>query len=346
MAKRKRLTPANPAFLEAGPTEASPLPGLTTTAAETPPSRAPIADVATEAATTSALEEMTARMVQDRENGRLVETLNLAEIELDYLVRDRVSVDPEEMQTLMASIREHGQRTPIDVVILGPKRYGLISGWRRCEAVRCLIDAGEPIPGIKALLRRPDGAASAYQSMVEENEIRVGLSYYERAHIAARAVEQGVYETPKAALLSLFSAASRAKRSKIRSFLKLVEQLDGAVLFPHVVGERLGLALAKQIEADAAFGPALKAQLIKVSPSSPEDELALLSAFLERQTKPQKTPVTEPVKDSKPPAFDVEELRPGLSVKLHHSSGRVEISGEAFTEDLRSRLLSWLQSQA
>ena len=50
--------------------------------------------------------------------------------------------------------------------------------------------------------------------MVEENEIRVGLSYYERARIVAKAVAQGVFETEKQALQRLFHTASRPKRSK------------------------------------------------------------------------------------------------------------------------------------
>jgi ParB family chromosome partitioning protein len=73
---------------------------------------------------------------------------------------------------------------------------------------------------VLAVLRRPDTAAEAYVAMVEENEIRVGLSYYERARVAARAAEAGVFEDASAAIDVLFSTASKAKRSKIRSFVR------------------------------------------------------------------------------------------------------------------------------
>jgi hypothetical protein len=39
----------------------------------------------------------------------------------------------------------------------------------------------------------------AYLAMVEENEIRVGLSFYERARIVARAAEAGVFERHRGA---------------------------------------------------------------------------------------------------------------------------------------------------
>ena len=53
--------------------------------------------------------------------------------------------------------------------------------------------------------------------MVEENEIRADLSFFERARIVRRAVEGGVFGSEKQALQSLFSAASYAKRSKIKT---------------------------------------------------------------------------------------------------------------------------------
>ena len=91
------------------------------------------------------------------------------------------------------------------------------------------------------MVRRPDSAADAYVAMVEENEIRLGLSQYERARIAALATERGVFPSEKAALLALFASASRAKRSRIRAFLEIYHALDGALRFPAALPERLGL---------------------------------------------------------------------------------------------------------
>ena len=98
-------------------------------------------------------------------------------------------------------------------------------------------------------MRRPETAADAYVAMVEENEIRLGLSQYERARVAALATERGVFESEKAALLALFATASRPKRSRIRAFLELYHALDGTLRFPAALPERLGLALVERLRA-------------------------------------------------------------------------------------------------
>ena len=89
MAKRKRLTPANPAFLGAAPE--------TKSALSSPMRAAPIADVAREASATAAAEELARSMTEAREGGRLVVTVPLRQVVSDYLVRDRVVMNSEEM---------------------------------------------------------------------------------------------------------------------------------------------------------------------------------------------------------------------------------------------------------
>ena len=68
--------------------------------------------------------------------------------------------------------------------------------------------------------------------MVEENEIRLGLSQYERARVAARAAARGVFADEEAALRALFATASRPKRSRIRAFLALYHGLDARLALP------------------------------------------------------------------------------------------------------------------
>ena len=113
--------------------------------------------------------------------------------------------------------------------VRGALPYGLISGWRRLAALKALhAETGEArFATVQALVRRPETAADAYVNMVEENEIRLGLSHYERARVAARATERGIFESEKKALLALFATASRAKRSRIRAFLDIYHALDG-----------------------------------------------------------------------------------------------------------------------
>lgn len=349
MAKRKRLTPPNPDYLGTPPAPED-RPGLETKSmypmGVAPAARArpapPIADVAAEASAAAALEEVTQTLTRAREEGRMVLSLPLEAVQLDYLVRDRIAVDDGEMTTLMDSLRARGQQTPVEVAALGGDRYGLISGWRRCHALRRLQDetGDERYGTVLALLRRPDESSAAYLAMVEENEIRVGLSYYERARIAAKSVEQGVFETEKQALLQLFHAASRPKRSKIRSFLSIVHALDGALRFPEAIGERMGLVLARRLEEDPGLGPRLRAALDRAQPADPAAELACLETAL----APDDAPKQSRKAGLETRKATVAEPRPGLRVTTH-DDGRLTLGGPGLTEDLRARLLDWLAAQ-
>ncbi|SES39098.1 Chromosome segregation protein Spo0J, contains ParB-like nuclease domain [Tranquillimonas rosea] len=333
MAKRKRLspTPATRAPQE-GPDAAARAPGMAAGVLGQGPRRAaPIADVAGEAAAASAADEMAEALRAAREEGRMVLPLPLDEIDAGYLVRDRLASDEDEMAALMDSLRARGQQTPIEVTRLDSGRYGLISGWRRLTALRRLRDeTGEARFGtVLALLRRPDQAADAYLAMVEENEIRVGLSYYERARIVVKAVEHGVFPDEATALRDLFAAASRSRRSKIGSFLSIVHALDGVLCFPEAMGERAGLKLAKAIEDEPGFGPAVRSELTAQPAASPDEEQARLAAAVS-PPKPRR------------PAPTRSEPAPGIAL-LSHADGSVSIEGDRVDRAFRLRLERWLK---
>jgi ParB family chromosome partitioning protein len=113
-------------------------------------------------------------------------------------------------------------------VALEDGRYGLISGWRRLGALRELFSETKEAVFESVLDRihnSPD-AAESYVAMVEENEIRVGLSFYERGRIIVRSVNWGVFRSDRVALAQLFAAVSRSKRSNIGQFVILVRQLE------------------------------------------------------------------------------------------------------------------------
>ncbi len=315
--------------------------GHTYTRPDVPDSRpAPIADMAGAAAATAALEEMADVLRHARENGRMVLQLPLAQVEAGYLVRDRIAADPEEMAALVESLRARGQQTPIEVAQLGPDRFGLISGWRRLRALASLqAETGEAKFGlVLALLRKPDQASDAYVAMVEENEIRVGLSFYERARIALKAVEAGVYPDDRTALRALYATASRPKRSKIGSFLTVVRGLDGAVRSPEAIGERLGLQLAQALEGDATLAPRLRAALEAAAPADAGAEQALLARLLAPAPAPKSpdSAMSETV--------SVPELAPGLSLSALKGQ-RLVIEGARVDADFRARLEDWLRDQ-
>lgn len=331
MAKRKRLSPANPDVFGTAP-DASPAAGLP---------RAPIADVAGQAAATAALSDVTHELTQARAAGRMVLSLNVEDIVLDHIVRDRMAVDSAQMTALMTSIAERGQQTPIEVLETEAGEYGLISGWRRCQAIAQLDREGRHDGKVLALLRRPADASETYQAMVEENEIRVGLSYFERARIAAKAVQQGVFDTEKAALLKLFASASRAKRSKIRSFLPLVAAFDGKLRHPHLIGERLGLSIAAALEDDPSYPRRVRAALNAAGDDSPEAELAALTKAL---INPQMQSLKRDLREQAAAKTLREELRPGLQAKWHADDNWLQLSGDQLTPDMRDRVLDFIRS--
>lgn len=318
MAKRKRLGPA--VGLETAPAPASPV------------TRAPIATVAGEAATAAAFDAVAAELSDAKTSGRMVMQLPLDAVEATYLIRDRMVMDAEDMDALMDSLRRRGQQTPIEVVALAGGQYGLISGARRMKALELLhTETGEArFALVQALIRQPDDRAETYVAMIEENEIRAGLSFYERARIAQKAVEAGVFETPKAALNTLFAGVSWSKRSKIKSFMVLVEALDDVLRFPAQITERQGLALVKVITQTPRLAKRLHAQMTPGAVATPERQEALIASFL----KPAKPPVSE-------------SKQPDIARGIHMSArpGRVVLEGDGVNEAFIARLTSMLSAK-
>lgn len=363
MAKRRRLAP--PLFIAedlaasvpvAGTVESSlavggggaPNPAPEASMLSVPASRMPpIARIAGQTASEAALEALADDLRRARAEGRMIQTLRLDEVDAGYLVRDRLppaagSAAEDEMQALIDSLRARGQQVPIEVVDLGASaqpRYGLISGWRRLTALRQLAAEGHaPAAQVQALLRCPETAAAAYRAMVEENEIRAGLSYYERARIVARAVDQGVFAAPRDALAELFAASSRARRSKIGSFLRIHAALDGALRFPAAIPERLGLELARALD-DAArpdFAKRLRERLRKSPPESVSAEQAVLTKALSGSFE-RAAPA--------PAAESFAVTTPAGKVSVSFAAGKVVLSGEGVTPALQDQLKSWLTGQ-
>ena len=302
MAKRKRLTPALIAGDGAAP---APKPVTST--------RPPIADVAHDAVTVGALQELSDKISTARDEGRWIEPLPLDAITADHLVRDRIAVDDDDMTALRDSLRSHGQQTAIEVMPLGDGNYGLISGWRRLNALRDLADE-TGISHVLAIIRQPNDAASAYRAMVEENEIRADLSFYERARIVVRAVAEGVYPNDKTALQGLFGSVPRAKRSKIGSFMGVVRALDGDLRYPAALSEKAGLALAKSLAADAGLAGRLAKALAKANAANAPAEQAVIA----KQTATPK------------PKGEATQIRDGLSYV--QKGGRLVIEGEALKD--------------
>ncbi len=328
MAKRKRLAPAQPRDLDA-PLETKSITGLS------PHPAPPIASVAGDAATTAALEELSETLRRARAEGRMITEVPLGQIDQNYLVRDRISVDDEDMDALRTSLKARGQQTPIELVELGKDQFGLISGWRRLQALRAI-----GAETAKAIITAPREAPDAYVAMIEENEIRVGLSYFERARIVVRSVESGVFETEKAALQTLFASASRAKRSKIKSFIPVAGTLGGALKFPTQMGERMGLQLSKALLNDPYAARRMLSALNAFPRESFEAEQNILNEALKQGLETESKP-----DQPKPAAPAAEQITPELKMQMNPNGGMLSISGKGVDPKLYGELRRWLKAR-
>lgn len=254
MAKRRKLEPPSAEALAEIAAE------LSRPALVVRPGAAPIAQIAAEVAAVRPAEDHQTQLARQRDSrdaaawreaedeGRVLQSLPIAAIDLDHVVRDRMSSDVEEMEELKSSIRASGQRLPVEVVALPEGRFGLISGWRRIAALKELAEeAGETAPEVLALVREGREAGAIYAGMVEENELRAALTPYERGRIAAVAAGQGAFASVDAAVDAIFAAASKSKRSKIRGFALVHEVLGDLLAHPAALGEKQGLALAQAL---------------------------------------------------------------------------------------------------
>lgn len=285
----------------------------------------PIAEVAGEAAGQAALEEVAVAMEAAEAEGRVIKRLSISDIDLQHLDRDRMVLDEDEMEALQSSIEARGQQVPIDVVRTG-MRFGLISGLRRLEALR-RAGATE----VLALVREPETAAAAHIAMIEENELRANLSFWERANVAYVATSNGVFPDVRTAVATLFARAPAAKRSKIARFVELRRRLGQSLAFPTAIPEKLGLALANAIESDPKAARRITDALRKTPPATAEAERRVL----ERALKPATTAAASTSK---------QEVAPGIMVEA--KAGRVVVRGKSVDDALVADLTKWLVSHA
>ena len=321
---------------------------------ETPMARsamAPIAAVAAEAAAAAdprpaAERAEAARDRTDASAWREAQGLGLVMMDLatdaidaDALVRDRSAIGAEELEELKLSIAKNGLRLPVEVFTLPAGGYGLLSGYRRLMAVRALraISGDERYDRIRAVLRDPEAMGGPIAAMVEENEVRAGLSQYERGRIAVLAAQQGAFPNVEAAVEALFPVASRAKRSKIRSFALVFEELGDMLAFPELLREKDGLRLASALR-EGAEGR-LRESLALNSPTSAEEE----AGFLDKALAGLSVKAPDPRRGGRPKreAAARVALPSGLIVEAHEEASGwiIRLSGKPLTRDQVERAM-------
>lgn len=340
MAKRKRLTAPSVDDLKALDAEFR---------SETPPrpspSTAPIAQVAADAAFAGKpetaqvrLDRLDAERLRDAEaRGLVVTEIATHKIHTDAMIRDRTVIDPDEMAELQASIAANGLRLPVEVFADG-EGYALLSGYRRLLAVRALEAAG-PQDGrhthIKAFVRPAQDTARTFAAMVEENEVRANLSHFERGRIAVIAAQEGAFDSTDAAVAGLFATASKAKRSKVKSFAEVFEVLGDLLKHAESLSERRGLRLAGALRQGAEAR--LRAALGAGQGGSADEEWAALEPVITAAEQgPREGPKMGRPKAQTPEAeTETVQLRSGVTLRRGQDAkgAVIRIQGKSVTDD-------------
>ncbi len=320
------------------------------------PAAAPIAQVAADAAGQAVVDSNGAAeqaLIKAQEDGRLIVEVPLDQIDANAVPRDRLDMSAEAFEELKISLQANGLRLPIEVYPLPPRdggqKYGLISGYRRLAAFQELaqIYAAE-FQTIKALIRPAKDGARAFSAMVEENEIRENLSHFERGRIASLAAHQGAFANTEDAVDRLFGTASKAKRSKIRSFALIFESLGDLLIYPKDLREKDGLQIANALRMGAE--KRLRQVLDDTAADTPEEERGLLlsvaAEFLESHKAPSKG--GRPKKAVPRPGWvNSQEMRLSSGISLihdHDGQGHViHVKGDGVDRKFMERILTNLQ---
>ncbi len=264
-----------------------------------PADAAPIAKIAADAAALSSpiapeararqakLERDSELLQQAEAQGLLMSDLPISRIDADAMIRDRTTLDEAEMTELRLSIAANGLRLPIEVYELpdvadDAARYALISGYRRLLAVRALhgLNGDDTYQTIRAIVRPRHKADDAIVAMVEENEIRSELSQYERGRVAVISAQNGTFVNSEEAVNRLFANSSKAKRSKVRSFALIFEELGDMLSFPEALSERRGLRLSQALRC--GFEADLREALADRGPADATEEWDILEPVILR----------------------------------------------------------------
>lgn len=222
-----------------------------------------------------------------REEGRVILSLPLDSIGVSALPRDRLDLEAvaasDAMEELKASIRERGQREPVEVFVGDDGQWQLKAGWRRVTALRQLQDeTGDP--RFRTVLARVSSGggdrADLYLDMVEENVIREDLSFAEMAQIALELARDPLAGIASAddAVNRLYRALHKVKRSYIRAFVVLMHELDGSLPFPRALARDLGVEVSRRISSASPE----ERRALRLAVAGCEDEAAqtrVLNAF-------------------------------------------------------------------
>lgn len=274
----------------------------------------PMAHMAYSNASAAHLAALTEQITLARARGHFIDHVPMSSIDPHYFIRDRMALGGQEFADLINSLKQHGQHVPFDVVKIHNQTdaqdpsavdykcpYGLVSGWRRYQALMEIAnEKNQPLDDVDVLvIVRPavdDG--DIYRAMIEENEIRMGLSYFERANLLVQCVERGVFADDRTALQALWGNISKAKRSRIYSFIPIVRHLEPHLRFPLQLSESLGRRLGQRLLKSPSMLAHVQQALADAEISIPQHEHRVINQCLQNNGNRQQQDLLQTAQDT------------------------------------------------
>lgn len=235
-----------------------------------------------------------------QQEGRVLIEIPLGEISTTDLPRDRLDLETvatsDEMEELKASIRERGQKEPVEVYHGEGDQYQLKKGWRRYTALTQLFETTGDERFAKIVARVEAGEndrMDRYIDMVEENVVREDLTFAEMAQVALSAAADPDVEGADAEVLvnRLYGSLHKMKRSYIRSFVYLLSELGESLQWPKEVSRNTGIEVARAMKEVGGIDELREA--IAVSGDA-ETQNKLLTEFSKQRSEKPVKKVLEP----------------------------------------------------
>ena len=140
-----------------------------------------------------------------------------------FMNRNQRLFKEEALKELIESLKKDGQQVPVELKIKPNGRYQIISGFRRCNALK-MIDTKNKV--LAFIHPSDEEDFSLHRISLLENLQREDLSEWEKIAMAAKLKEQGM---PKKDLASSFGVGIRSIESYIRIANKASKELREAI---------------------------------------------------------------------------------------------------------------------
>lgn len=247
----------------------------------------------------------------------MIHPIPLSEIAPHALPRDRQRLDPAALAELQASIATEGLRQPIEVWRLSTPTpeghlYGLISGLRRLTAHQNLAQLRPTHwTTIPAFVREPRDIPHALAQMVAENEVRAEITPWEKAMLILDAVQERIFDTPDAAIATLYATSNAIARSRLRTITTVAQELNGLLTDPTAYSLRQLLRIAAAQKA--GFNEVIETALRESEDRSQSGQWTLLQNILAESELSLKDPTFEPPPPRR--AKRISRPRHGLTIR-------------------------------